>query len=322
MATVDDTRLSHEGNMPSLAVATEWLGSKPVTPADLRGRVVLVDFWTFTCINWIRTAPYLRAWDERYRDHGLTVIGVHTPEFSVERDVDRIRAAIEQRRIAYPVAVDSEYAVWDAFANRYWPALYLADREGRLRYHHFGEGAYDRSERVIQQLLGVDQELVSVEGHGDEAPPDWDSLGTPETYAGFIRTQGFASPGGAALDERRAYAAPQRLRLNHWALTGEWTIGRESALLNEAGGGVTYRFRARDLHLVMGSRGSPVRFRVTLDGGPPGAAHGVDVDADGNGAVSEVRLYQLIRQQGSVSDRTFELTFLDPGVTAYVFTFG
>jgi thiol-disulfide isomerase/thioredoxin len=328
MAILDNLRRPSQGNMPSLAGATEWLNSEPLTETDLRGHVVAIDFWTFTCINWIRTAPYRRAWDERYRDQGLIVIGVHTPEFPFERDVESIRAAIEERRIAYPVAVDSDYAIWGAFANRYWPALYVADAKGAIRFHHFGEGRYDESERAIQDLLdvprGLENDLGVVEADGVEAPADWDTLQSPETYLGSERGERFASPGGTAWEQRRSYSTPDPLRLDNWALSGEWTVGRRAALLNEAGGRLAYRFRARDLNLVMGpaERGEPVRFQVRLDGDPPGAARGVDVDERGEGTAVDRRLYQLVRQTGDVGEHTFEITFLEPGVEAYVFTFG
>jgi thiol-disulfide isomerase/thioredoxin len=328
MATIDDVRLSHEGNMPSLVGATEWLNSEPLTAADLRGHVVLVDFWTFTCVNWIRTVPYLRAWDAKYRDHGLILIGVHTPEFPFERDVGSIRAAVEERRIAYPVAVDSDYTIWNAFANRYWPALYVGDDKGEIRFHHFGEGRYDESERVIRQLFAVprslERGLAVVEADGVEAPADWDTLQSPETYLGSERGERFVSPGGATWEQRRSYRTPSALSLNTWALSGEWAIGRKAARLDEAGGRLVCRFRARDLNLVMGPAqpGQPVRFRVRIDGGPPGAARGVDIDGSGDGTAADRRLYQLVRQSGAVDERTFEITFLDSGVEAYVFTFG
>jgi thiol-disulfide isomerase/thioredoxin len=328
MALLDNLRRPSEGNMPSLAGATEWLNSEPLTEADLRGHVVAIDFWTFTCVNWIRTAPYRRAWDERYRDHGLIVIGVHTPEFPFEEDVDSIRTAIEKRRIAYPVAVDSDYAIWSAIANRYWPALYVADAKGAIRFHHFGEGRYDESERAIQDLLDVprslENDLVVVEADGAEAPADWETLQSPETYLGSERAERFASPGGAAWEERRSYSTPSPLRLNTWALSGEWTLGGKAARLNEAGGQLSYRFRARDLNLVMGppEGGKPVRFQVRLDGDPPGEARGSDVDDHGDGTAADRRLYQLARLPGAVDGRTFEITFLDGEIEAYVFTFG
>ncbi len=319
-----------ESALPSLAGATGWINSEPLTPAGLRGRVVLVDFWTYSCINWLRTLPYLRAWSERYEPHGLVVVGVHTPEFAFEKDVDNVRLAAAEMNVDYPIALDPDYELWRAFANHYWPALYFVDAEGQIRDHHFGEGEYERSERVIQQLLaeagasGLGRELASVDAAGAEAAADWDSLRTPETYLGYNRAESFASPDGAAFDERRAYTVPARLSLNHWALAGDWTIGPESSLLNEGGGRVAFRFHARDLHLVMGpaARGSSVRFRVLIDGQPPGASHGLDVDDQGNGTVSGPRLYQLVRQHGPVTERTFEITFLDPGLQGYVFTFG
>jgi thiol-disulfide isomerase/thioredoxin len=314
----------------SLDRATAWLSSEPLTAASLRGKVVLVDFWTFTCINWLRQLPYVRAWAEKYRDQGLVVIGVHAPEFAVERDLDQVRRAARDLRVNYPIAVDNDFAIWRGFDNHYWPALYLVDAQGRVRYRRFGEGEYAESERMIQQLLaeagagGVSRDLVSVAGHGVEAAADWDNLRSPETYVGYGRTEHFASPGGAAPDQRRVYTAPPRLGLNQWALSGEWTLGREALRLNEANGRITHRFHARDLHLVTApaARGAPVRFRVRLDGQPPGAAHGVDVDAEGNGTVTEPRLYQLIRQAPPIMERQFEIEFLDPGVEALAFTFG
>jgi thiol-disulfide isomerase/thioredoxin len=313
-----------EGHLPGFAGATGWLNSAPLSVADLRGKVVAVDFWTYTCINWLRTLPYIRAWAEKYKEHGLVVIGVHTPEFSFEHEIENVAAEVKDMRIDYPVAVDSDYAVWSAFANRYWPALYLGDTEGALRYHHFGEGRYTESERAIQELLGVDDELVSVEGSGLEAPADWDDLEAPETYVGYGQGERFASPGGGVGNERRAYTVPETLRPNQWALAGEWTIRQEGAALHEAGGRLAYRFHARDLHLVLapGEGGAPVRFRVLIDGQPPGDSRGTDVDEQGDGVVSEPRLYQLIRQPGRIGDRTFEITFLDPGAQVYVFTFG
>jgi thiol-disulfide isomerase/thioredoxin len=331
---MDSTRfvadLPKEGRLPGFDGATEWLNSSPLTAADLRGKVVLVDFWTYTCINWLRTLPYVRAWAEKYRAQGLVVIGVHTPEFSFEHDLDNVRWNTEAMDVEYPVAVDNDYAVWRAFANNYWPALYFVDAQGAIRHHHFGEGAYEQSETVIQQLLaeagssGIDSELVSVAGRGAEAEADWASLNSPENYLGYERTENFASPGGASSNERRVYAAPARLRLNQWALSGEWTFEREAAVLNEGNGQITNRFHARDLHLVMGpaTRERPVRLRVLIDGEPPGTAHGVDVDEQGRGTATEQRLYQLIRQRDRIAEHTFEITFLDPGVGAYAFTFG
>jgi thiol-disulfide isomerase/thioredoxin len=311
--------------MPSMDGATGWLNSEPLGPVELRGHVVLVDFWTLTCINWLRTEPYIRAWSQAYRDDGLIVVGVHTPEFSFEHDLDLVRQATEERAIDYPVAADNDYEVWRAFDNHYWPALYFVDADGVIRDEHFGEGRYQQSERVIQELLGVERELVapSVEGVGVEAEADWDTLRTPETYLGYARSEHFASPDRGAADERRAYELPEHLRLNQWALAGEWTIGRERVDLEEAGGSIAFRFRARDAHLVLspGARG-PIPFRVLLDGEAPGTSHGVDVGEGGNGSLQTGRLYQLVRQDGEVRERMVEITFLEPGAEAYVFTFG
>ena len=309
--------------MPSLGGATEWLNSEPLGPAELRGHVVLVDFWTLTCINWLRTAPYVRAWSRAYRKDGLVVIGVHTPEFSFEHEIDRVRQATTERGIDYRVAVDNDYEIWSAFDNHYWPALYFVDAHGIIRDHHFGEGRYEQSERVIQRLLGVERELVSVEGLGVEAEADWDHLRTPETYLGYRRSEHFASPGGAVFDERRSYEHPERVRFNRWALAGEWTIGRENVVLDKAGGSIAYRFHARDAHLVLspGVRG-PIPFRVLLDGAAPGRSHGVDVAEDGNGVLRDGRLYQLVREHDAVRERTLEITFFEPGAEAYAFTFG
>jgi thiol-disulfide isomerase/thioredoxin len=319
-----------EGELPSFSGATAWLNSSPLSAAGLRGHVVLIDFWTYTCINWLRTLPYVRAWAEKYREHGVVTIGVHSPEFSFEHDLENVRRAAKDMRVEYPIAVDNDFAVWRAFTNHYWPALYLVDAEGHLRYHHFGEGAYELSEMMIQHVLaeagigGITDDLVSVDAQGAEAAADWGSLRSPETYVGDALTEHFASPGGTVLDKRHQYAAPAQLRLNHWALVGEWTVGREATVLHAANGRIAYRFHARDLHLVMGpaARGTSVRFRVFLDGQAPGAAHGIDVDEQGHGTVSEQRLYQLIRQPGHNADRQFEIEFLDAGVEAFVFTFG
>jgi thiol-disulfide isomerase/thioredoxin len=310
-------------HMPPFTGATGWVNSEPLTPAGLRGHVVLVDFWTLTCINWLRTEPYIRAWSQAYRNDGLVVIGVHTPEFSFEHDIGRVRQATREREIDYPVAADNDYAVWSAFENHYWPALYFADTGGVIRDHHFGEGRYEQSERVIQQLLGVERDLVSAVGRGVEAEADWSHLRTPETYLGYSRGQYFASPDRAALDERGTYRLPERLELNHWALAGQWTIGQENVVLGEAGGGIAYRFHARDAHLVLsaGSR-EPIPFRVLLDGQAPGLSHGVDVDEEGTGLLRDGRLYQLVREHGAVRERTLEITFLESGAEAYVFTFG
>lgn len=308
---------------PPFGGATGWLNSEPLGPAELRGHVVVVDFWTLTCINWLRTEPYVRAWSQAYRDDGLIVIGVHTPEFSFEHEAERVRQAVSERGIDYPVVLDNDYAVWDAFGNHYWPALYFADAEGIIRDQHFGEGRYEQSERVIQRLLGLERDLVPVHALGVEAQADWDHLGTPETYLGYGRGEQFASPGGAALDRRRDYELPGSLPVNHWALAGEWTVGREKLALERAGGSIVYRFHARDAHLVLSRAAQgPIRFRVLVDGQPPGLSHGVDVDPDGNGVLRDGRLYQLVRQHDAVRDRTLQVTFLEPGAEAYVFTFG
>jgi thiol-disulfide isomerase/thioredoxin len=309
--------------MPSFGGATGWLNSEPLGPAELRGHVVLADFWTLTCINWLRTEPYIRAWSQAYRNDGLIVIGVHTPEFSFEHELDRVRQATTERAIDYPVALDNDYEVWGAFNNNYWPALYFVDAEGVIRDQHFGEGRYEQSERVIQQLLGIERELVSVEGLGVEAEADWDNLNTPETYLGYARSERFASQAGAAFDEPGVYELPERLGSNNWALGGEWTIGREKVVPGQAGGIIAFRFDARDAHLVLspGAR-KAIPFRVLLDGEAPGASHGVDVDDEGNGVLRDGRLYQLVRQHDGVRERTLEITFLEPGAEAYAFTFG
>ena len=300
-------------HMPSLGGATEWLNSEPLSPAELRGHVVVVNFWTLTCINWLRQEPYVRTWSQAYRADGLIVIGVHTPEFSFEHEVDRVRQATSDRSIDYPVALDNDYEIWSAFDNHYWPALYFVDADGIIRDQHFGEGRYEESERVIQRLLGVERELVSVEGLGVEAAADWDHLRTPETYLGSARTGQLAPPDGP----------PERLRLNQWAAVGEWTVGPESIVLDQAGGSIAFRFHARDAHAVLsGSAEAAIPFRLLLDGEAPGASHGVDVDEDGNGTLGAGRMYQLVRQQDEVRDRTLEITFLEPGAEGYSFTFG
>jgi thiol-disulfide isomerase/thioredoxin len=297
--------------MPSLESATAWVNSEPLTPADFQGRVVLVDFGTYTCINWLRTLPYIRAWAEKYSDDGLIVLGIQTPEFEFEQNLDSVRRELKARRIDWPVAVDNHYEIWRAFNNNYWPALYFVDREGVIRDHHFGEGRYEQSERVIQTLLGLaPDELVTVYGEGDEAEADWAHLNTPETYLGYQRTDNVTSP--------------DRLKLNHWAHSGDWAIERDRVTLNAPGGRILFRFRARDLHLVLrrAQEGEPIAFEVLLDGAAPGDAHGADVDADGNGRLDDDRLYQLVRQPTMVDERTFEITFRDAGVEAYAFTFG
>jgi thiol-disulfide isomerase/thioredoxin len=323
-------QLPIEGELPSLGGATEWLNSPPLTGAGLRGKVVLIDVWTYTCINWLRTLPYVRAWAEKYKNQGLVVIGVHSPEFAFEKNIDNVRRAAKDMRVDYPIAIDSDFAIWRALKNQYWPALYFVDAQGHIRHHHFGEGEYAESEMIIQQLLseagigGIDHKLASVDARGAEAAADWGSLKSSENYVGYERTANFASPGGAVLDKRRVYAAPERLRLNHWALSGDWTVEKQLTVLNKPNGRIAYRFHARDLHLVMGpaARGASVRFRVLIDGQPPGAAHGIDVDEQGNGTVTDQRLYQLIRQPNSIADRQFEIEFLDSGLEAFAFTFG
>jgi thiol-disulfide isomerase/thioredoxin len=318
-----------EGTLPSLAGAVQWLNSPPLTPQALKGKVVLVDFWTYSCINCLRAIPYVRAWAEKYKDKGLVVIGVHAPEFAFEKDIGNVKKAVADLKITYPVAIDSDYAIWRAFDNQYWPAHYFIDAEGRIRHHHFGEDDYDRPERVIQQLLAeagrkdVAVGLVAVKASGAEAAPDMGDIGSPETYIGYERAANFVSPGGAVQDARHVYSAGMP-RLNEWGLAGDWTIGAEHARLNETGGRIVYKFHARDLHLVLGpsTSGSPVRFQVTIDGMKPGDSHGADIDAGGQGVVTGQRLYQLIRQAGPVGDHLFEIRFLDPGVQAYAFTFG
>ena len=322
--------LPDEGELPEFDGANAWLNSEPLTPAGLRGKVVLVEFCTFSCVNWLRTLPYVRAWDERYRGDGLVVIGAHTPEFEFEHDIEKIRSALEGMGVVYPIAVDNDYAVWRAFNNAYWPALYFADAEGRIRHHRYGEEDYERSERVIQQLLAdaggddVREDLVSAEPDGVELAADWDTLGSPETYVGYARGSGFASPGGLVPDRSHVYEEPSRLDLNQWSLAGDWTVEGQPTQLNEPGGQIKHRFHARDVNLVMGARDGQgsVDFQVRIDGEPPGEASGLDVDEEGNGSVAEERLYQLVRQSGSDSDRTFEIRFEEPGVQAYVFTFG
>jgi len=324
------SRLPVEGELPSIDGATGWLNSPPLTAADLRGKVVLIDFWTYTCINWLRTLPYVRAWAHKYRDQGLVVIGVHSPEFPFEKDGANVRREVQKLGVDYPVAIDNDHAIWRAFENNYWPALFFIDAQGRVRHHHFGEGDYQQSERIIQQLLaeagvsGIGPDLVSVDARGVEIPADWGSLKSPENYLGYTRTENFASPGGPIADRPHSYAAPARLRLNQWALAGDWNVEKTAIVLNQGNGRITYRFHARDVHLVMGpaAPGTAVRFRVLIDGQPPGAAHGSDVDDQGNGSVVEQRLYHLIRQPAPIADRLFEIEFLDPGVEAFAFTFG
>jgi thiol-disulfide isomerase/thioredoxin len=326
----DQPELPIEGRLASFDGATGWLNSDPLTPEGLRGRVVLVDFWTYTCVNWLRTLPYVRAWAAKYRDAGLTVVGVHTPEFGFERDLDNIVKHSRAFGVEYPVAIDSEYGVWRAFNNHFWPAVYIADGEGRIRFHHFGEGEYAMSEMVIQQLLrdggaeGVEQDLVLVEPEGLEVAADWRTLQSPETYPGYRQSTGFAQDDVARFDQPQAYTAPARLPLNYWGLTGTWTVAEHAAVLNEPGGRIAFQFHARDVNLVMGpvARGASVPFRVYLDGQVATETHGTDVADDGSGTLVDQRTYQLIRQSGPIAERRFEIEFLDAGVEAYCFTFG
>jgi hypothetical protein len=319
-----------EGHLPSFDGATGWLNSGPLTPAGLRGTVVAVDFCTYTCINWLRTLPYVRAWSQRYRNVGLVTIGVHTPEFSVEHDAENVRRALREMRVDYPMALDNDYAVWDAFANRYWPALYLVDADGRIRHHQFGEGDYEVSERVIQQLLAeagaehVPEGLVDVEGEGPEAPADWEDLGSPETYLGSEQSQRFSSPERVAPDRPQTYSRPELLAPNHWALAGDWAVGREAAVATEPRARIAFRFSARDVHLVMGpvDAAAPIEFRVLVDRRSPEEANGADVDPDGAGMLDFPRMYQLVRQRGAVDPRLFEIEFFDRGARAFAFTFG
>lgn len=319
-----------EGSLPSLDGATGWLNSHPLTKADLRGNVALIDFWTYTCINWRRSLPYLRAWNAKYRAHGLVVVGVHTPEFAFEKNLGNVRQAVKDMKIGYPIAIDSQYTLWRAFDNEYWPALYLADAQGQIRYHKFGEGGYEEIEREIQKLLkkagagGIDTQLASIDATGSEAAADWADLSSQENYVGYERTVGFVSPGGTVFEKSHAYALPRRLSVNEWALAGNWIALKNAVTLKSAHGRIAYRFHARDLHLVMspGVPGTSVRFRVFIDGQVPGAARGADVDEQGNGLLKEPRMYQLIRQDKPIVDRTFEIEFLDVGVEAFSFTFG
>ena len=322
--------LPSEGTFPSLGGATEWLNSPPLNSAALRGKVVLIDFGTYTCINWLRTLPHVRAWAEKYKTHGLVVVGVHTPEFEFEKNLDNVRRAVKDRRLDFPIAVDNDYSIWRAFKNNAWPALYFIDARGRIRHHHLGEGEYEKSEMVIKKLLaeagatGIGPELVSVDARGVEAAADWRNLKSPETYVRYQPERSFASPGGAILGRSHLYSAPAQLKRNYWALAGDWTVTKNVSSLNQANGRIAHRFHARDVHLVMGpaKQGTSVRFRVFIDGQPPGAAHGIDVDENGYGTVRDQRLYQLIRQQQPITDRLFEIEFLDPGAEALAFTFG
>jgi thiol-disulfide isomerase/thioredoxin len=328
--TSERLTLNIEGRMPALGGAVTWLNSPPLSSADLRGKVIVVEFWTYTCVNWRRTLPYVRAWANKYQNRGLVVIGVHTPEFSFEKDLDNVRRATKEMQIEYPVAVDSRQRIWNAFRNEYWPALYFVDAQGRIRHHQFGEGDYDESERVIQQLLqetgtaDVTQGLVSVDPRGLEVAADWPDQRSLENYVGYRQAQVFASPGGAVSGVRSVYTAPSGLPLNRWALLGNWTVDEDQAVLNKVEGRIVYRFHARDLNLVMSPAGpgSQVRFRVTMDGQAPGVAHGTDIDQAGYGIVSEPGTYQLIRQPQPIMDRDFEIEFLDTGVKVFDFTFG
>ena len=330
MSAQPESRLAVEGQMPALEGAVQWINSAPLTAAGLRGKVVLVDFWTYSCINCLRALPYVRAWADKYKGAGLVVIGVHAPEFAFEKDLDNVRRATRDLGITYPVAVDNDYAIWRAFHNQYWPAHYFIDARGQIRYHHFGEGQYAQSEAVIQQLLaeagraGSGGDFVAPRATGVGQAPDDANVGSPETYVGYGRADGFVSPGGQVQDRASDYAAPATLDLNEWALAGHWNVRAESAALEAARGRIVYRFHARDVHLVLGpgAGGRPVRFRVRLDGAPPGNSHGVDADAEGRGTVTGQRLYQLIRQLGPIEDRTVEIEFLDAGVAAFAFTFG
>jgi cytochrome c biogenesis protein CcdA/thiol-disulfide isomerase/thioredoxin len=332
-AAANPAPLPVEGELPSLNGAVQWLNSPPLTTQDLRGKVVLVDFWTYSCINCLRSLPYVKAWAQKYKDQGLVVIGVHAPEFAFERNIDNVKKATHDLGVDYPVAIDNNYAIWRALNNQYWPAHYFVDAKGQIRYHHFGEGDYAESEKVIQQLLAeaghADASKVAIgiantSEQGVQAAADNADMQSPETYIGYQRAENFASPGGAAPDKVHTYAAPSQPAVNDWGLAGAWKVGAEHANLAAASGRIVYRFHARDLHLVLGpgSDGKPVRFRVSVDGNAPGAAHGTDVAADGSGIVTEQRLYQLVRQTGAVADHTFSIEFLDPGVQAYAFTFG
>lgn len=319
-----------EGHLPAFSGATGWLNSEPLTPEGLRGRVVLVDFWTYTCVNWLRTLPYVRAWVGKYAEHGLTVIGVHTPEFDFEHNVDNIRAQSRALRVPYPIAIDSDYGVWNAFDNHYWPAVYIADAQGRIHYHHFGEGEYAMQEMVIQQLLleagatDLDLDLVDVDPVGLEIAADYRTLRSPETYLGYDRASGMSSPDGLWADTPHDYAPPGHLSLNEWAPTGQWAISGRAATSTSAGARLAFRFGARDVNLVMGpaTRGAAIPFRVTLDGAPAHGGYGTDVTADGAGVVSEQRTYQLIRQPAPITERIFEIEFLAPGAELFCFTFG
>jgi len=328
--TMPAAPLSAKAEFLAFGGATAWLNSQPLTGASLRGKVVLVNFCTYTCINWLRTLPYVRAWAAKYKDQGLVVIGVHTPEFSFEKDTGNVRRATRDMKIDYPLVIDNDYAIWNAFGNKYWPALYFMDTQGNIRHHQFGEGDYEQSEKIIQQMLAeagsgkIDQALLSVDASGPEVAADWGNLKSPENYLGYERSEHFASPDVETFDKPHNYPTPASLQLNHWGLAGDWTVGKHFIALNRSKGRIAYRFHARDLHLVMGpaEKGSSLRFRVRIDGQAPGTAHGIDVDDQGNGTITEQRLYQLIRQQQPIRDRLFEIEFQDRGVECFVFTFG
>ncbi len=334
-ATIFGTKGNEQGGFklnaaPSLSGATGWLNSQPLNLKGLRDKVVLIDFWTYTCINWRRTLPYIQAWASKYKDQGLIVIGVHTPEFSFEYQQANVKSAVHAMNIGYPVALDNQYEIWRSFQNNFWPALYLIDAKGHLRFQKFGEGDYAESERQIQQLLkeasakNVADQLVVLQPDGFEAAADWENVKSPENFIGYERIQGFASPGGVVADKQALYSPPRQLKLNQLGLSGEWVMGKENVRLIKAGGKIIYRFHARDLNLIMGpaKSGNSVKFRILLDGHPPGPAHGLDVDDNGNGSLSEQRMYQLVRQQGTVSELEFQIEFLDPEVEVFDFTFG
>lgn len=315
---------------PSFSGATDWLNTKPLSLTDLRGKVALIDFWTYTCINWRRTLPYIRKWASKYKDQGLIVISVHTPEFPFEHQLENVKVAIKEMDITYPVATDNNFAIWNSFQNEYWPALYLIDAKGQIRYQKFGEGDYEESERQIQQLLkettakNIPNQIAELQPNGFEAAADWQNLKSPENYVGYSRTQGFASPAEVVTDKQVLYSSPKQLNLNQWGLSGEWIMGKDRLVLGKGQGKIIYRFHARDLHLIMGPamRGASIKFHILIDGKPPGSAHGLNVDSSGNGTVTEQRMYQLIRQQGPVIDREFQIEFSDPKVEVYDFTFG